>query len=156
MPNTCDEAAAASASLQLCPTLCDPIDSSPPGSPVPGILQARTLEWVAIAFSGRLGRRPEKGRGRPGDETNTQVMPIGFVIESVSPKHIDTLPTPPPVLTVPIFCLLITLSALEYFKELLESTLLVLLIILKFKTAENKILIDVRPGLISLSDSVIL
>ena len=38
-------------SLQLCPTLCDPIDSSPPGSPVPGILQARTLEWVAISFS---------------------------------------------------------------------------------------------------------
>ena len=37
--------------LQLCPTLCDPIDGSPPGSPVPGILQARTLEWVAISFS---------------------------------------------------------------------------------------------------------
>ena len=44
-------AAAAAASLQLYPTLCDPIDGSPPGSPVPGILQARTLEWVAIAFS---------------------------------------------------------------------------------------------------------
>ena len=38
-------------SLQSCPTLCNPIDGSPPGSPVPGILQARTLEWVAIAFS---------------------------------------------------------------------------------------------------------
>ena len=38
-------------SLQSCPTLCDPIDSSPPGSPVPGILKARTLEWVAISFS---------------------------------------------------------------------------------------------------------
>ena len=38
-------------SLQSCPTLCDPIDSSPPGFPVPGILQARTLEWVAISFS---------------------------------------------------------------------------------------------------------
>ena len=37
--------------LQLCPTLCDPIDGSPPGSAVPGILQARTLEWVAISFS---------------------------------------------------------------------------------------------------------
>ena len=44
-------AAAAAKSLQSCLTLCDPIDSSPPGSPVPGILQARTLEWVAIAFS---------------------------------------------------------------------------------------------------------
>ena len=38
-------------SLQSCPTLCDPIDSSPPGSPVPGLLQGRTLEWVAISFS---------------------------------------------------------------------------------------------------------
>ena len=44
-------AAAAAKSLQSCPTLCDPIDSSPPGSAVPGILQARTLEWVAISFS---------------------------------------------------------------------------------------------------------
>ena len=42
---------AAAKSLQSCPTLCDPIDGSPPGSPVPGILQARTLEWVVIAFS---------------------------------------------------------------------------------------------------------
>ena len=44
-------AAAAAKLLQSCPTLCDPIDGSPPGSPVPGILQARTLEWVAISFS---------------------------------------------------------------------------------------------------------
>ena len=43
--------AAAAKSLQPCPTLCDPTDISPPGSPVPGILQARTLEWVAISFS---------------------------------------------------------------------------------------------------------
>ena len=43
--------AAAAKSLQLCPTLCDPIDGSPPGSPVPGILRARTLEWVVISFS---------------------------------------------------------------------------------------------------------
>ena len=43
--------AAAPKSLQLCPTLCDPIDGSPPGSPVPGILRARTLEWAAISFS---------------------------------------------------------------------------------------------------------
>ena len=42
---------ASAKSLQSCPTLCDPIDGSPPGSPVPGILQARTLEWVAISFS---------------------------------------------------------------------------------------------------------
>ena len=43
--------AASAKSLQSCPTLCDPIDGSPPGSPIPGILQARTLEWVAISFS---------------------------------------------------------------------------------------------------------
>ena len=42
---------AAAASLQSCPTLCDPIDGSPPGSPVPGILQARTLEWIAVSLS---------------------------------------------------------------------------------------------------------
>ena len=48
---TAAAAAAAAKSLQSCPTLCDPIDGSPPGSAVPGILQARTLEWVAISFS---------------------------------------------------------------------------------------------------------
>ena len=46
-------------SLQSCPTLCDPIDDSPPGSSVPGILQARTLEWVAISFS-NAGKRKVK------------------------------------------------------------------------------------------------
>ena len=45
------KSAAAAKLLQLCPTLCDPIDGSPPGSPVPGVLQARTLLWVAISFS---------------------------------------------------------------------------------------------------------
>ena len=44
-------ATATAKSLQSCPTVCDPIDGSPPDSPVPGILQARTLEWVAISFS---------------------------------------------------------------------------------------------------------
>ena len=47
-------AAAAAASLQSCPTLCDPIDGSPPGSPIPGILQARVLEWGAIAYSSHV------------------------------------------------------------------------------------------------------
>ena len=45
------ESLAAAKLLQKCPTLCDPIDGSPPGSPISGILQARTLEWVAISFS---------------------------------------------------------------------------------------------------------
>ena len=49
-------AAAAAKSLQLCPTLCDPIDGSPPGTAVPGTLQAGTLEWVAISFSRKGGR----------------------------------------------------------------------------------------------------
>ena len=52
MPDdVCAAAAAAAKSPQSCPTLCDPIDGSPAGSPVPGILQVRTLEWVAISFS---------------------------------------------------------------------------------------------------------
>ena len=50
-PDMYAAAAAAAALLQSCPTLCDPIDRSPPGSPVPEILQARTLEWVSISFS---------------------------------------------------------------------------------------------------------
>ena len=50
-PSLSTAAAAAAKSLQSCPTLCDPIDGSPPGSPVPGILQARVLEWVAIFLS---------------------------------------------------------------------------------------------------------
>ena len=57
LPHNCTHsttAAAAAKSLQSCPTLCDPIDGSPPGSPVPRILQARTLEWVAISFSNAL------------------------------------------------------------------------------------------------------
>ena len=52
--DTAAAAAPAAKSLQSCPTLCDPINGSPPGSPVPGILQARTLEWVAISFSNAL------------------------------------------------------------------------------------------------------
>ena len=53
-PQKLAAATAAAKSLQSCPTLCDPIDGSPPGSPVPGILQARVLEWGAIAFSQKL------------------------------------------------------------------------------------------------------
>ena len=51
LDDACSHPPATAKSLQSCPTLCDPIDGSPPGSPVPGILQARTLEWVAISFS---------------------------------------------------------------------------------------------------------
>jgi len=50
-PSAAAAAAAAAKSPQSCPTLCNPIDGRPPGSPIPGILQARTLEWVAISLS---------------------------------------------------------------------------------------------------------
>ena len=53
--------AATALSLQSCPTLCDPIDSRPPGSPVPGILQARTPEWVAISFSNSITKSLQNG-----------------------------------------------------------------------------------------------
>ena len=49
--SACNVGAAAAKSLQSCLTLCNPIDGSPPGTPIPGILQARTLEWVAVSFS---------------------------------------------------------------------------------------------------------
>ena len=49
-----DHAAAAAKALQSCPTLCDPINGSPPGSPIPGILQARTLEWVTIITDDKI------------------------------------------------------------------------------------------------------
>ena len=58
-------AAAAAKSLQSCPTLCDPIDSSPPGSPIPGILQARTLEWVALGLLKWLIQIGEKIKSLP-------------------------------------------------------------------------------------------
>ena len=57
--NMLSAAAAAAKSLQSCPTLCDPIDSSPPGSPIPGIIQARTLEWVAISFCCLVGHKTQ-------------------------------------------------------------------------------------------------
>ena len=50
-PVFCSSEVTAAKSLQSCPTLCNPMDGSPPGFPIPGILQARTLEWVAISFS---------------------------------------------------------------------------------------------------------
>ena len=58
-PGRLQSAVAAAKSLRSCPTLCDPIDSSPPGSPIPRILQARTLEWVAISFSNAWKRKVE-------------------------------------------------------------------------------------------------
>ena len=68
--------------LQLCPTLCDPIDGSPPGSAVPGILQARTLEWVAISFSNagkwKWSRSVVSDFLRPHGLQPTRLLPMGF------------------------------------------------------------------------------
>ena len=64
--------AAAAKSLQSCLMLCNPIDGSPPGSPVPGILQARTLEWVAIPFS--------RGSSPPRDRTQVSCIAGSFFI----------------------------------------------------------------------------
>ena len=69
-------ATAAAKSLQSCPTLCDPIDGSPPGSPVPGILQARTLEWVAISFSNvwKWSRSVVSNSSRPNGLQPTRLL----------------------------------------------------------------------------------
>ena len=58
-------ATAAAKSLQSCLTLCNPIDSNPPGSPIPGILQARTLEWVVISFSYLLSAKHPESKSMP-------------------------------------------------------------------------------------------
>ena len=65
-------AAAAAKSLQSCPTLCDPIDGSPPGFPIPGILQARTLEWVAIPFP--------RGSSQRRDQIQVSLQVILYII----------------------------------------------------------------------------
>ena len=78
-------AAAAAKSLQSCLTLCDPMDGSPPGSPVPGILQARTLEWVAISFS--------KGFSQPRDQTQVSCIAGRFFTACVTPEGPEKNPT---------------------------------------------------------------
>jgi len=77
------EIAAAAKSLQSCPTLCDSIDGSPPGSPVPGILQARTLEWVAISFSNAWKWKVKvnllsRVRATPWTAAHQVPLPMGF------------------------------------------------------------------------------
>ena len=79
--------AAAAKSLQLCPTLCDPIDGSPPGSPIPGILQARTLEWVATSLSHRLATWPHSVP--PGK----RILSFGSVSRVAAAKSLQSCPT---------------------------------------------------------------
>ena len=72
---------AAAKSLQSCPTLCDPIDGSPPGYPVPEILQATTLEWVPIAFSGRLSIQAAKTRPAADCGSDHELLTAKFRIK---------------------------------------------------------------------------
>ena len=83
-------AAAAAKSLQSCPTLCDPIDGSPPGSPIPGILQARTLEWVAISSSNAWKWKVKVkslSRSNMHIHTHTAGTNTGHELETVSIKQ---------------------------------------------------------------------
>ena len=102
-------AAAAAKSLQSCPTLCDTIDGSPPGSPVPGILQARTLVWVAISFSNSWKWKVKvKSLSRVRPSVTYQAPPsMGFSRQ----EHWSGLPLPSPLPT-PTCCLS------EHFREL--------------------------------------
>ena len=77
-------AAAAAKSLQSCPTLCDPIDSNPPGSPVPGILQARTLEWVAIPSPMHESEKWKWSRSVVSDSSDpTDCSPSGSSVHGI-------------------------------------------------------------------------
>ena len=75
-----ESTAAAAKSFQSCPTLCDPIDSSPPGSPVPGTLQARTLEWVAISFSNAW-----KGKVKVKSPSRIRLLAIPWTVAHQAP-----------------------------------------------------------------------
>ena len=96
---------AAAKSLQSCPTLCDPIDGSPPGSPVPGILQARTLEWVAISqFSSVAQSCPTfcdpMNRSTPGLPVHHQLPEftqthVHRVRDAIQPSHPPSSPSSP-------------------------------------------------------------
>ena len=96
-------AAAAAKSLQSCPTLCDPIDDSPPGFPIPGILQARTLEWVAISFSNAC-----KWKVKGKSLSRVQLLETSWTAAYQAPpsmgfsrqKYWSGLPLPSPMVTL--------------------------------------------------------
>ena len=124
--------AAAATSLQSSPTLCDPIDGSPPGSAVPGIVQARVLEWVAIAFSGVQHRHPHKAPHSIRRSTGGQTAPWPFCTSaSVHPSagtcsHGEGMLTLPGSLTCsPRWspCNICLVSLLETFSDSHHGTL---------------------------------
>ena len=97
---------AAAKSLQLCPTLCSPKDSSPPGSPVPGILQARTLEWVAISFSNAWKWKVKVNLlccvrllGTPWTAAHQAFPSMGFARQ----EYWSGVPSPSPKAYIPLF-----------------------------------------------------
>ena len=100
-------AAAAAKLLQSCPTLCDPIDGSPPGSPVPGILQARTLEWVAIAFSNAW-----KWKVKVKSLSRVQLLATPWTVAHQGPlsmgfsrqEYWSGVPLPSPMVTMKLIC----------------------------------------------------
>ena len=101
-----EPAATAAKSLQSCPTLCDPIDGSPPGSPVPGILQARTPEWVAISFSNAWEWKVKVKSlsrvqlfGTPSTAAHQAPSSIGFFRQ----ESWSGVPLPSPTYSIPLF-----------------------------------------------------
>ena len=108
-------AAAAAKSLQSCPTLCDPIDGSPPGSSVPGILQARILEWVAVSFSNAcmLSRfSPVRPCVTPWTAAHQAPLSTGFSRQ----EHWSGLPVPSLPIMLAMSILLWTLNIQQKFK----------------------------------------
>ena len=85
--NVCIYAAAAAKSLQSYPTLCDPIDGSPPGSPIPGILQARTLEWVAAQINNSLFFPPFHSKYGRFINANKSELPPNLKGDKKAPNH---------------------------------------------------------------------
>ena len=119
----------AAKSPQLCPTLCHPIASSPPGSPVPGILQARTLEWVAISFS-NAGKWKVKVKslsrvrlfGTPWTAAHQAPLSMGFSRQ----EYWSGVPLPSPLCYIPKA----NLSHFKFFKWMF-SCIIILLILVK-------------------------
>ena len=127
MEASAEDINAAAKSLQSCPTLCDPRDCSPPGSPIPGILQARTLEWVAISFSNaRKWRVKVKSLSRvrlfttPWTAAHQAPLPMG----SSRQEYWSGLPLPSPSLGASPQLLkqtLIQLLLWRYFADVIEG-----------------------------------
>ena len=118
-------AAAAAKSLQSCPTLCNPIDSSPPGPAIPGILQARTLEWVAISFS-NVWKWKVKGKSlsrvRPLATPWTAAYQAPLSMGFSRQKYWSGVPLPSPygMWTIPQWCYFFLISE-KYLKKTILS-----------------------------------